>query len=383
MGGKNVRKRILMLAAFTFLGTTTLLAMGRRLEGALNPTLLWEKEFPSSIIIDRNMKLARITGDVMVTVYPETREAEEIAGVYLFDKNGNEISHWKKGFGTISDNGEIILFTSGPTGAPFHNRVHYCTRDGQELWNGRIGEEVYISPDGGIVIDAAGEEDSTQLLEAYDHTGRKIWSYKIGEEGIDVMFSPDSQYIVAAHGDANVRLYRRDGTLLWKKRNYGYIVSVSTSASYISLSSGEVRWTSRSAPKGSSLPIVYDKDGNIIYKDVFAKVSEDGKKLVVSHNESIEILSLPEKVFSKTYPLAKDFLTMSYNGKYLAILGRRTDVASSNNLFVIDTVEDKIWETEIQPKGKSEFNQMQVFLTKDGKYMLIQGKGKLYYYQLY
>ena len=60
-----------------------------------------------------------------------------------------------------------------------------------------------------------------------------------------------------------------------------------------------------------------------------------------------------------------------------------TASSSPNNLFVIDTETDEIWETKVEPASKSEFNQTQVFLTKDGKYMLIQARGKLYYYQLY
>ncbi len=379
-----MKKKILMLAVFIFLGTTTLLAMGRRLEGALNPTLLWEKEFPGSEIRDFSVGLARLTGDVILFVGPETVEAEEPYGLLVIDRNGkvSEGPEDARG-GRISDDGSKVIYTTGPPDEFFANRVHYVARNWEELWNERIGGEVYISPDGEIVIDAAGEEDSTQLLEAYNQTGEKIWSYKIGEEGIDIMFSPNSKYIVAAHGDATVRLYKRDGTLLWKKRNYGYVVSISTNATYISLSGGEIRWTSRSAPKGSSPPMVYNKDGSIVYEDVFAKVSEDGENLIVCHNESIEILSLPEKALLKTYPFVKDHLAMSYNGRYLTVLGKRVDVVSSNNLFVIDTVEDKIWETRVEPKGESEFNQIQVFLTRDGKYMLIQAKGKIYYYQIY
>ena len=376
-----MRKKILMLAAFTFLGTTTLLAMGRRLEGALNPTLLWEKEFPGSIIIDRNMKLARITGDVMVTVYPETREAEEIAGVYLFDKNGNEAHHWKKGFGTISDNGEKILFTSGPSGVPVHNKVHYCTRDGQELWNGRIGGEVYISPDGSLVVDASRAMDPSHLIEVYDATGKKIWSYKVAES-LRVAFSPDSNYIGVSGGSAyspvnKIRIYHRDGSILWaKERSDMGISCISEEATFI-----------------STVKFICDKAGNIISGGDWVDVVDSGKVFVSLSTGSVVVGTLPDKSVLRDYPIrnlwfdthkvSRSIISASYNGRYLALFGERTDVVSPNNLFVLDTETDQIWETKIEPAGKSESRLMQVLLTKDGKYMLVQAEGKLYYYQIY
>jgi len=355
---------------FTFLGTTTLLAMGRRLEGALNPTLLWEKEFPGSEIKDSSVGLARLTGDVILFVGPETAEAEEPYGLLIIDKDGN-VSEGPEDArdGRISDDGSRIIYTIGPPDEFFVNRVHYVTRDWQELWNERIGGEVYISPDGSLVVDASRAMDSSYLIEVYDATGKKIWVYKIGES-IDVIFPPDSDYIIANSStfpDKNrqSRVYKsQTGELLWKKENE-WIISVAKDILYL-----------------VGLKGLYDREGNLIF-DKGTVVSENGKKLIVGYPEKIELILLPEKTVLKAYPVKTKDLAFSYDGKYLTLIGERTNVTSPNNLFVIDTETDEIWETKVEPASKSEFNQTQVFLTKDGKYMLVQARGKLYYYQLY
>ncbi|MBA7514274.1 hypothetical protein ES705_06299 [subsurface metagenome] len=363
-----MRKKILMLAAFTFLGTTTLLGMGRRLEGALNPTLLWEKEF-DGVVVEEGVGLARISGDAIVSL--KESGAEQIDKVLIFNTIGQPVvQEWKNAcYGRISDDGNKVIYLTPYSADSFYDKVHYATKDGQEIWWKQHGGDAHISPDGNLVIEASTAMESTQLIEVYDATGKEVWSYKLGES-IDVIFSPDSDYIIANSStfpDKNrqSRVYKsQTGELLWKKEDE-WIMSVSKDILYL-----------------VGLKGLYDREGNMIF-DKGTIVSEDGKKLIVCYSKKIELISLPEKTVLETYPVKTKDFGFSYDGKCLAVIGERTDVTSTNNLFVIDTETDEIWETKIEPKGKSEFNQMQIFLTKDGKHILIQAEGKLYYYKVY
>jgi len=362
-----LRKKILMLTVFIFLGTTILLAMGRRLEGALNPTLLWEKEF-DGVVVDEGVGLARISGDAIVSL--KRSGAEQIDRVLIFNTTGQLVQEWKNAcYGRISDDGNKVIYLTPYSADSFYDKVHYATKDGQEIWWKQHGGDAYISPDGNLVIEASTALESTQLIEVYDVTGKEIWAYKLGES-IDAIFSPDSAYIIANSSifpDKNrqSRVYKsQTGELLWKKEDE-WIISVSKDISYL-----------------VGLKGLYDKEGNTIF-DKGTIVSEDGEKLIVCYPEKIELISLPEKTVLKTYPFETKDLGFSYDGRCLAVIGERANVVSPNNLFVIDTGTDEILEAKIEPEGKSEFNQMQIFLTKDSKYMLIQAEGKLYYYQVY
>lgn len=377
-----MRKKILMLAVFVFLGTTTLLAMGRRLEGALNPTLLWEKEFPGSKIKDTSVGLARLTGNVILFVGPESVEAEEPYGLLVIDKDGN-VSEGPEDArdGRISDDGSRIIYTTGPPDEFFINKVHYATRNWEELWNRKIGGEVYISPDGSLVVDASIAMDATHVIEVYDETGKKIWSHKVAES-LRVVFSPDSNYIGVSGSSAydpvnKIRIYHKDGSILWKKeRSDMGISSISEGASFI-----------------STVKFICDKMGNILFEGNWLEVVDNGKIFVSLSPEKIEVRTLPDNSLLSEYPLrnlwfkthkaSRGDVSMSREGRYVALFGERMDITSENNLFLVDTETDEIWETKIEPVGESESGLMQVFLTKDGKYMLVQARGKLYYYQLY
>ncbi len=361
-----MRKKILMLAAFTFLGTTTLLAMGRRLEGALNPTLLWEKEF-DGVVVDEGVGLARISGDAIVSL--KRGGAEQIDRVLIFNTTGQLVQEWKNAcYGRISDDGNKVIYLTPYSADSFYDKVHYATKDGQEIWWKQHGGDAHISPDGNLVIEASTAMESTQLIEVYDATGKEIWSYKITED-LSVTFSPEGSYVGVSGcktgGSAyKIRVYDKDGNLIWKKDNEGILGVISEEAKYAVGSEG-----------------LYDKQGSKIF-DKGINISGEGNRLIVYNNNRIEIRSLPENVILKTYTI-KGVTAISHNGRYVAVIGKRTDITSPNNLFVIDTQTDEIWETKVEPAGKSEFRQKQVFLTKDGKYMLVQTKGKLYYYQLY
>jgi len=382
-----VRKKIFMLVMFTFLGTTTLLAMGRRVEGALNPTLLWEKEF-DGVVVDEGVNLARISGDAIVSL--KKSGAEQIDRVLIFNTTGQLVQEWKNAcYGRISDDGNKVIYLTPYSADSFYDKVHYATKDGQEIWWKHLGGDAYISPDGNLVVDASTAIDSTQLIEAYDATGKQIWSYKL-EESIDVIFSPDSGYLAVggndgAGGSGTVRLYEKSGHLLWKaaQESISVISSMSEGASYISVLDG-----SRLLHSG----VVYNKGGNVTFKGA-ADISEDGRKLIAYGRDSVSIYNLPEKAvlgkfpvgfirFSEFNPMCRSAAT-SYGGEYVALFGKGTDTHSHSNFFVIGTETNEIWEAEIEPERESESGFMQVFLTRDGKYMLLQAKGKLYYYQLY
>ena len=368
---RSTRKTIFLFFVFFAL----ILSIAAKAQ-ALEPKLLWEKKLPFKIY---DLKMAAESGDVILS----SKDARQII---LYDKNGNKRFHWgprvdRAPFGIdISADGSKIIYNTSWTAeymeakklsfaGPFDSRIHYSTRKGKELWNKKIEGGSYLSPDGTIIAvgPIGGEGKNLTLL---DSTGKILWKYiyEIGGAS-DVIFSPDS-IDIGLCDEGVLRLLDRYGNLLFEKAQCQGIISISEGGSYISTNP---YYELERSHKGR----VYDKTGNIFFEGV-GFVSANGQRLVLSLDAKTVIYSLPDKTILKEYPIQGSETAVSADGRFIVVMGKRTDTASANNIFIIDMQENGIWETYVIGSPK-------IFLTKDGKYLLIRiyQENKLVYYQLY
>jgi hypothetical protein len=342
--------------------SATVFAMAPSVE-ALETKLLWEKELPFA---PQGMVMAAESGDMLLY----SKKAREIV---LFDKNGNEVFHWgpridRQPMGAdISDDGSIILFQTSWTETYMQEKevkaewgekvIHYANRKGKELWNKKFFRGVaQLSPDGSLVaVTGATPSEGPRGVIMLNAQGEEIWKYP-GYSGVDVTFSPDSEYIVV-DDFGNLSLISRTGELIWKKEEFCEDCYVTEGARYVF------------SPIDKK---VFDKQGNVIFEG-FAIVTMDGKKLKVLQPGKISILSLPDKTIIKEYPYAgAGFL--SYDGRFLATSGQE----SPDNLLIIDTVNQISREIIIAGENTVPGS------TKDGRYLVVVVEDKKFlFYQVY
>jgi hypothetical protein len=104
--GKIVGKIILM---FMILGSFLLVPLMTADVEALEPKLLWKREFKQKV---KNVDLAAETGDVILSL-------ENRGEIILFDKDGNKRFHWgprmdrRAGGARIARDGKYFAFYSG------------------------------------------------------------------------------------------------------------------------------------------------------------------------------------------------------------------------------------------------------------------------------
>lgn len=327
---------------------------------ALNPKLLWEKKLPFK---PDSVQMASNSGDVIIY-------SQEARQIILYDKNGNKRFHWgpridrqPKGI-DISDDGNTIVFMTSWTEdytekkkididkLGWDTRVHYSTKKGKELWNKQIEGSAFLSPDASLIA-VIGEYGAGGVpLTVLDSKGRVLWKYP-SRFLLGLKFSPDGNYILFNDGD--LHLFDKSGILLWKKRDSHEAESVSEGATYI---------TTRDKK-------VYDKQGNLVLEGD-ASVSGDGKKLLVSYSDKMNILRLPDKTVIKNYTFWGDFL--SYEGRFLV-----THSFSQGQVGVFDTLSESWGRINIGSR-----NFLVRGNTKDGKYLVIGvGDNRLLFYQAY
>jgi len=269
----------------------------------------------------------------------------------------------------ISHDGSIIIYETSWTEnyvekkkidldkLGWDRRIHYVTRQGKELWNKKILGTPYLSPDGKTIAigKSAGEGRDLTIL---DQNGNLLWKY-ISRETRNIVFSSDSNYILFS-GEGGLQLLDKSGNLLWAKdEERGAITS---GAAYIVT---EKR--------------VYDKQANIVTeilgRDII--ISVDNSRAVYVYPNKVSLLTWPDKTVLKEYIFTFPGATaISRYGHYIVVGGK--SAASSNNLFIFDTVTNTSWETKIESK-------FYFLLTDDGKYLLVIfiNLNKLVFYQIY
>lgn len=351
---------------------------------ALQPKLLWEKEFKQEIdFID----LATESGDVILSL--GKRE------IILYDKNGNKRFHWgpridrRTGGVGISKDGKYFVFSSGYTEAYTYkknvpgwidDRIHFYSRQTKkELWSTKSPEGYpLISPDGSYMVIFYWAGGGFDVL---NNKGEKKFEYP--QPVWDLALSPDGQCIVATEDVAGkqLMLFKKDGTKLWERGRHRRIASISEGASYIATYPYSLGLSYTADPQSTHEGIIYDREGKIILVG-FGILSGDGSKVCVYAPDKISIISLPNKLTIKEIPIQVNlpkvgnpfFATFSHDGRYLVL-------RSGDFISVFDLIADKNWETTII--GLGTFPTIK--LTRDGRYLMVfpEGVKKIQYYKVY
>jgi hypothetical protein len=369
---------ILVLAVFC------LSALALTKAEALEPKLLWEKEFKSSQ--NNKVDIARESGHVIVS--------DGKKEVILYDREGNELFHWGPridrhcGGVRISDDGKYFTFYSGYTmqyaeekriHSRSDDRIHfYSSETKKELWSTQSSESMPV----GILPEGSGVVTSGPFMDILNSTGSVVFRHT--EQWVyGVVLSPDGNYIAVVQDSLRpLKLFKRDGTLLWERGLHSGIVSISDDASYITtepylIHSGYPLDKQQSIHRG----VVYDRDGNIIMEG-YGIVSGNGKRVLMHKPDGIVIYSLPEKKLIKELPgkielpkrFGSFFAEFSYDGNYLAI-------RDGDSIHVHDLGKDEKEEISVPGMGKNLFASLSI----DGKYLLVAPSvtDKILFYQLY
>jgi hypothetical protein len=220
-------KVITILSVATFLSLFAMVSMAE----ALDPKLLWEKEFEPKRF---HIELAVTSGDVLISAQRE---------VIVYDKEGNEKAHWgpridRTIYGSsISADGKYFSFSSGLTEkaamekeVPSYSddRIHLFDNKGREIWSmGSFGSPT-ISPDGTYII-----ADYEAGFIIYDMDANKLFSHEEDRPGITAT-SPDGLYFLIKLdlGDPSIKLYSKDGTKVWERKYTMAATSISKGAEY-------------------------------------------------------------------------------------------------------------------------------------------------------
>jgi len=354
---------------------------------ALEPKLLWKKEIAFR---SWDVCLAKESGDV---IFEHGKRINEIT---ILDKAGN--TRWQLGpdlektfaGASLSEDGRYFTYCSHyqmevRLKRGYLDYIHYHEKGGKELWRKKLLGYTTISPDGKTIFagfpgDGMGH---SYFLDLYGNILKKLEPV---EEIYGAIFSPDSSYLLISNPFEC--LYKKDGTLIWKK-DLGKTTSISDNAEYIGV---------EQYGKESDIGGIYDKEGKLIYKGR-ARVSGNGKFAVIHYDNRIDILKLPEKIIVTQFPIKRRKfpyceyfprgfpVRISYNGEYIAIVGKRVDRTTGDNLYVIDVKNNKLWEHKIEEIQRSDGYLIE--LTNDGKYLLfVHTKVKLrksfiYYFEVY
>jgi hypothetical protein len=353
---------------------------------ALEPKLLWEKEFKYKHL---SMDVAQETGDVIIT----SKDGREII---LYDKNGHEIVHWGPRidrlpfFAKISDDGKYFVFSSSLTeeyarkkGIPDYSddRIHLFNRRGEEIWNKSSFGAPNISPDGSYIVII--EQDKFNIS---DMSAKTLFQYEEkGIGGVTGMSSDSSYFIITVELPGTdfgykMTVFKKDGIKLWEKEYHHQSTSITDDATFIATQP----YVDISNPENSSNGLIYDKNGKVVVEG-YGFLSGNGQRVALLKDDRTNILSLPDKIFIKTLPIKAQFARFSHDGRYLVLYGKRINSTSVSNLFVYDSTEDKVWEinADVATFNFSSFLGAAIFMTTDGKHLIYRSRKKISYYQLY
>ena len=337
---------------------------------ALEPKLLWEKEFEGSRHLGYD--LAETSGDVIIRIDKE---------VMIYDKDGNERFHWGPRVdryptnADISNDGKYFAINTDCTAEYAAKmkisvwecgKVHfYSCETKKELWNDDAFGGMNIFPDGSGVIFGAEEFG----FYTQDVNGKMEVNHDDDKFGAVTYVSPDGKYIGTVTGKGN-ELFSRSGEGLWAKEVYGGFGSITDDAKYVALAPPR-NWR---GPDENSEGAVFDKEGNVVFER-FGYIAGNGTRVALQSDDWTRIMSLPEKTLLKEVPVNADYAEWSHDGRVVVLYGNRTDGASGSNVFIYDLKEGTEWETNSDMKP--------VVVASDGKYLLfISVDKRAAFYQL-
>jgi len=373
----------------SFIGILLIILIISQHSSALEPKLLWKKEIPSKT---HHVSFAKQSGDV-IFIHGDRKNR-----ITLIDKEG--ITRWQWGPSSeriavppvnISRDGKYFAYSSALGKSVY---VHYCERQGKELWKYKEYGYPVISPDGKYVF-IANPPTMGGPSNLLDSNNKILWEKDIGEIE-NAIFTADNNYIFLSIETGfcpNVHLFNIND-MKHKKIGSGYITSISDSGEYIGMENENCFHSYKFLGKSPPDEGIYDKDGVLVLEGKNT-ISGNGE-IVVSHVENrIEIKHFPYGAKIIEYPIQRwkyprislfcRLTKVSSDGKYVAIFGKRTDKQSPRNLFVIDTKEGSLWEETIEDVGKRD--TIILFLTDDGRFLFVgiskKGKSTFYFYQLY
>lgn len=328
---------------------------------SLEPRLLWKMELKKTVW---DVAFANITGDLIL-----------ISGgvLTLVNKDGKVLWQWGPDLekvlfaASISDDGKYIAFGTSLKmevrlkRGYYEDHIHYCERNGKEIWKTDSFLLPWLSPSGKhLFLGVPGGWEGPSLL--LDSKGKELWRKDIGIVE-KVIFSPDGNYFFIYPGSILFDIQKKDFLTFPSME----ITSISENGEYIGLEGKENK-------EG-----IYDKNGNLTFKGKNT-ISGNGRIVVRDGGERIEIFNFPEKTKIISYPIrkVKREIPISYDGRIVVVCGKKTDKESPSNLFILNVSERTLWEGTIP-----EVQRAWVFLTRDGKYLLIVKERTIYYFQIF
>jgi hypothetical protein len=365
---------------------------------ALDVKLLWKKEFRYKV---KSIDFATGSGDVLVAL----KGKDEGVGkeLILFDKGGNERFHWgprmdrRVGPVTISKDGKYFGFVTGYTeGYADKKRVHvgsddkfhsYDRQTKKEIWklDEASGGRPQILPDGSSVIIYGYESG---MFWIYNQQGKVVFNQDQQTGGIESLeISPDSSHFAfVKENNGLLTLYKRDGTKLWEKgRHEKGVASITDGASYISTNPYFLGPSDTADSINSHNGTVYDKTGNKVMEGL-GVLSGNGSRIAMFHPEKVTVLNWPGKNLVKEIMMdmrelfktsTKSHARFSYDGSYLFL-------KSGISIWIYDLLGN----TSVEIKIPEMVKYPQIYITGDGRYLLINPQGPeatkiLYFYQIY
>jgi len=379
------KKSRLVFVIAMFIAISLLLLIISQLSSALEPKLLWKKKLPQKIYA---AKLATESGDIIVNMNREQ--------IFKFDRKGNTLA--QKGPNLerifhdvdIASNGEVYTYVSSlkmkytlernidPEKEGYDNRVHYCQEGGKEIWNKRIVWDELVQPflfPNGRKVLAMLPNGNQVFINQQGETFKLQDKFKWGA----TLFTPDNNYFAIGYWYW-LTLVDKDGNIVWEKESKdelaGPPLSISESAAYVSTYPCEYDESTFHNGK------VFNKSGDLVLNGQ-GILSDDGKRIILIEESKIKALSLPDKNVLREYPVKiidvpeKETIypAISFNGRHITVFGK--DNSSKSNLFVFDVESNTSWSTLINHDVQG------LYITRDGKYLLVVTNNSLFFYQLF
>lgn len=338
--------------------------------GALEPTLLWKKNFNEKIDF---VDLAEESGDVIL-VHGFAKDR-----ITIWNKDGKTLWQWGPvlgkciGWVQISDDGKIFAFHTQNTlevkikKGTHEDRVHVWSRENKitEISNFKDFSAFWLSRDGKFLFETqvSGYGGPVCLK---DYKGNILWENKnLNLEETQIFYSADGNYILASLGYIYIFDLNEKKIISHLKVNE-HVTSFSENGTYIGVKN-----------KG-----ILDRNGNILLNGD-STISGNGKIVVQQILGKLKVLRFPENVEIGEYSIKmKDWeiyptIKLSYDGRICVVYGEKKAISPDANLFVIDTGEKMTFGI---PSLKDKIHNF--FITTDGKYLLIKTIYSIYYYKI-